>query len=55
MGSSLFRDFIVGHHSSYAQFVSRPICAEEIFTLQLSPPAVGTGINHSPPMLVSND
>jgi len=40
---SLFKALIVGHHSSSTQFVPQLLCAEEIFTLQLLPPAVGIG------------
>jgi len=33
MGSSLFVNLTVGHHLSSTQFVPRPLCVEEIFTV----------------------
>jgi hypothetical protein len=43
MGASLFKALTVSHYSSSTQFVPRRLCAEEIFTLQLPPPAIGLG------------
>jgi hypothetical protein len=43
MGASLFKALTVDHHSSSTRFMPRCLYAEEIFTLQLPPPAVGLG------------